>query len=225
MVWDGVYRFWHSVSNVDGSVVNESPGGRGRPRSATRDQVSAVALDLFARRGFDATTLDDVAEAVGVSRRTLLRYYPSKNDLVWGAFSEHLVRFREMLASAPADEPLMDVVRRGVIAFNDYGPEELPRLRIRMELITGVPALQAHSALRYAEWRAVVAEFVAQRAGSSVDDLIPQTVAHVALGASMATYGRWIAHGGELLSLLDAAFRLVASGFPLGSLTGVSRTR
>jgi mycofactocin system transcriptional regulator len=186
---------------------------RGRPRSASPDAVSAVALDLFAERGFEETTLDDVAAAVGVSRRTLLRYYPSKNDLVWGAFSEHLDRLRAMLAAAPADEPLMDVLRRGVLAFNDYGPEEVPRLRTRMELITGVPALQAHSALRYAEWRAVVAEFVAARVGPGVDDLVPQTVAHVALGTCIATYARWIAHGGDLLAELDRAFRLVASGF------------
>jgi TetR/AcrR family transcriptional regulator, regulator of mycofactocin system len=175
--------------------------------------VAAVALDLFARRGFEETTLGDVAAAVGVSRRTLLRYYPSKNDLVWGAFSEHLESFRAMLAAAPVTEPLMDVLRRGVVAFNDYGPAELPRLRTRMELITGVPALQAHSALRYAEWRSVVAEFVAARTGCAVDALVAQTIAHVALGTSMATYGRWITQGGDLLAELDQAFLLVAGGF------------
>lgn len=186
---------------------------RGRPRSASLDEVASLALDLFARHGFEETTLDDVAAAVGVSRRTLLRYYPSKNDLVWGAFSEHLARLRAMLAAAPADEPLMDVLRRGVLAFNDYGADEVPRLRVRMALITGVPALQAHSALRYEEWRAVVAEFVAGRLGVPADGLVPQTVSHVALGTCMATYGRWIDRGGDLLAELDRAFRLVASGF------------
>lgn len=175
--------------------------------------MSVVALELFARRGFEETTLDDVAAAVGVSRRTLLRYYPSKNDLVWGAFSEHLERLRAMLATAPAEEPLMDVIRRGVVAFNDYGADELPRLRIRMTLITSVPALQAHSALRYDEWCAVIAEFVARRTGGAPDDLVPQLVAQAALGASKATYQRWIMRGGDLLLQLDEAFRLLAGGF------------
>lgn len=206
----GFYRYWHRVSNPR---VRVSGQARGRPRSASADAVAAASLDLFAARGFEETTLDDVAAAVGVSRRTLLRYYPSKNDLVWGAFSEHLAGFAEMLAAAPTDEPMMDVLRRGVVAFNDYGPEEVPRLRTRMELITGVPALQAHSALRYAEWRAVVAEFVAARTGAPLDDLVPQTVSHVALGTCIATYGRWIAHGGDLLTELDRAFRLLAAGF------------
>jgi mycofactocin system transcriptional regulator len=174
--------------------------------------VAAAALDLFARSGFDETTLDDVAREVGVSRRTLLRYYPSKNDLVWGAFSEHLARFRAMLAAAPVDEPWMDVIRRGVVEFNDYGADELPRLRIRMALITGVPALQAHSALRYAEWRAVVADFVATRVDLAPGDLLPQVVAHAALGTSMATYQHWIAAGGNLLEQLDEAFRFLARG-------------
>lgn len=197
-----------------------SEQARGRPRSVSADQVAAVALDLFAERGFEETTLDDVARAVGVSRRTLLRYTPSKNDLVWGAFSEHLERLRAMLASAPQDEPLMDVLRRGVLAFNDYGPDEVPRLRTRMELITRVPALQAHSALRYAEWRGVVAESVAARLGVPVGDLVPQLVAHVALGACMATYGCWIDRGGDLLAELDRAFRLVAAGLAGTALDG-----
>lgn len=210
----GVYRFWHPVSNVlapCGPGVSEQ--GRGRPRRASLDQVSSVALELFARQGFERTTLEEVAAAAGVSRRTLLRYAGSKNDLVWGAFSEHLQRFRRMLAAAPPDEPLVEVLRRGVVAFNDYGPDEVPRLRIRMELISRVPALQAHSALRYEEWRAVVAEFVAARLGVPVDHLVPRTVSHVALGTCMATYGRWIDHGGDLLGELDRAFRLVAAGF------------
>lgn len=185
---------------------------RGRPPRSTREEVGAVALDLFARSGFAETTLDDVASEVGVSRRTLLRYYPSKNDLVWGAFSEHLERFRRMLAAAPRDEPWMGVLRHGIIAFNDYGEAELPRLRIRMALITGVPALQAHSALRYAEWCGVVAEFVASRTGARADGHVPQVVAQATLGASMATYRHWIVEGGDLLLQLDEALLLLERG-------------
>jgi TetR/AcrR family transcriptional regulator, regulator of mycofactocin system len=191
----------------------------GRPRTTSRHEVQRVALRLFAERGFEETTLDDIAAAVGVSRRTLFRYYPSKNDIVWGEFSEHLAGLRERLAAAPAGEPLMEVLRRAVVAFNDYGARELPELRIRMSLITSVPALQGHSMLRYQDWCDVIAEFVAVRLGRQPDDHLPQVIANAALGTAMATYRHWITHPeADLLMGLDEAFRLLAAGFEERSL-------
>jgi hypothetical protein len=82
-----------------------------------------------------------------------------------------------------------------------------------MRLITGVPALQAHSALRYAEWRAVIAEFVAGRLGCRPEDLVPQTVAHAALGTSMAAFLVWVDNpGSDLVENLREAYRLFGSG-------------
>lgn len=190
-------------------VAKPTPG---RPRTTSRDEVQRVALALFAERGFEETTLDEVAAAVGVSRRTLFRYYPSKNDIVWGEFSEQLEGLRARFAAAEPDEPLMEVVRRAVVAFNDYGDQD--ELRIRMALITSVPALQGHSMLRYRDWCDVVAEFVAARLRARMDDHLPQVIANAALGTAMATYRHWITHpGADLLAELDEAFRLLAAGF------------
>ena len=190
-------------------VTKPTPG---RPRTTSRDEVQRVALALFAERGFEETTLDDVAAAVGVSRRTLFRYYPSKNDIVWGEFSEQLAGLRSRLAAAATDEPLMEVLRRAVVAFNDYGDQE--ELRIRMGLITSVPALQGHSMLRYRDWCDVIAEFVAARLGARLDDHLPQVIANAALGTAMATYRHWITHPDvDLLAELDDAFRLLSAGF------------
>ena len=116
---------------------------------------------MFAERGFEETTVDDIAEALGVSRRTLFRYFASKNDMVWGDFDWVLGRLQRCLDATGPGEPLHEALRRAVVESNRYEDEQLPELRIRMRLITGVPALQAHSTLRYAEWRAVIADFVA----------------------------------------------------------------
>jgi mycofactocin system transcriptional regulator len=207
-------------------VPNQATTGRaapGRPRTTSRDEIQRAALALFEERGFEATTLDDIAAALGVSRRTLFRYYPSKNDIVWAEFSLHLAGLRERLAHASPDEPLMDVLRRAVVAFNDYGADELPELRIRMRLITSVPALQGHSMLRYRDWCEVIAEFVAARLGCRVDDHVPQVIANAALGTAMATYRHWITHPRvDLLRELDEAFRLLAAGFDERLLGGAS---
>jgi hypothetical protein len=83
-----------------------------------------------------------------------------------------------------------------------------------MTLITGTPALQAHSALRYAEWRGVVAEWAGERLGVAPDDLWPRVIGYAALGTAMASFERWVASGDEdLLDLLDAAFTALAVGF------------
>ncbi|MGH2893561.1 MAG: TetR family transcriptional regulator, partial [Solirubrobacteraceae bacterium] len=74
------------------------PPVRGRPPRTSHDQLAGTALTLFVRDGFEETTLDDIATAVGVGRRTLFRYFSSKNDLVWGNFDGVLERLRAELA-------------------------------------------------------------------------------------------------------------------------------
>ena len=186
----------------------------GRPPSTTREEIEGVALGLFAERGFEATTVDDVAAAVGVGRRTLFRYFDSKNDIAWGDFDWEMERLHTALVEQGESVPLMEALRVGVVESNGYPPEQLPGLRIRMTLITQTPALQAHSALRYAEWRAVVAKWAAARLELAADDLIPQAIAGAALGTAMATFGRWVDHPDEDLGeRLDLAFRSLAAGF------------
>src|SRR4051794_2279921 len=101
---------------------------RGRPPATSAEQVSNVALDLFSRHGFDETTMDDVADALGVGRRTVFRYFPSKNDLVWGDFDAVLRRLEADFAAADPNAPLAEALRDAVIASNTYPPDVLPEL-------------------------------------------------------------------------------------------------
>ncbi|HEY4094711.1 MAG TPA: mycofactocin system transcriptional regulator [Baekduia sp.] len=186
---------------------------RGRPPSTTRDAVSATALALFARNGFEETTMDDIAEGVGVSRRTVFRYFTSKNDIVWGDFATVRARLRAHLAESPADEPLGDAIRRAVVASNRYEAEELPELRARMALITSVPALQGHSMVRYEEWRGDLAEFVALRLGGRADDLVAQVVAQTTMATAMTAFVDWVRNPeADLEQRLDEALRVLMAG-------------
>jgi len=94
--------------------------------------VARTALELFARQGFEETTMDDIAVALGVGRRTLFRYFRSKNDMVWGDFDRVLRRLRAHLEAAPAQAPLMDALAEAVVASNRYDDAQLPELRIRI---------------------------------------------------------------------------------------------
>jgi mycofactocin system transcriptional regulator len=185
----------------------------GRPLRTTRGEIADVALELFARQGFEQTTVDEIAAAAGIGRRTVFRYFASKNDIVWADFDRVLERLRAALA-AHAHEPMMEALRRAVVESNRHQPEELPALRMRLTLVTRVPALQGHAMIRYAAWRRLVAEFSAARLGCRYDDLLPQTVAHAALGTSISAFTRWVRVANEdLESCLDQAFRALADGF------------
>ena len=178
----------------------------GRPGATTHEQIEEAAFRLFDERGFADTTVDAIAEAVGVGRRTLFRYFDSKNDIPWGRFTDSLDHFRAILADTPPDLALHESVHRAVLQFNDFGPEAAAQHRRRMGLILSTPALQAHSVLRYAQWRGVIADHVAVRRGLDAGDLLPVTVGHVSLALALSAYEFWLAHeGSDLLELLDSA--------------------
>jgi len=178
-----------------------------------------VGFELFARNGFDATTVDDIAAAAGIARRTFFGYFSSKNDLVWGDFTEHLAALRDSLTATDPTRPAMDALREAIIAFNRYDDVDVPWHRRRMRLILRVPTLQADSAVRYAAWRAIVTDFAADRAGLPAGALYPRLVGHAMLAAAVSAYECWLDdEAASLSALLDEALRHVGTG--LANVTG-----
>ena len=187
----------------------------GRRRSTTPGHIADVALDLFATRGFGEVSVDDVALASGIARRTLFRYYSSKNAIPWGDFDAHLGHLAAVLDRADPGAPIRDALRTALLDFNTFDDSETVRHRQRMRVILQTEELQAYSMTMYAGWRAVVADFVARRTGARADDLVPQTVAWVMLGAALSAYQHWLAY--DTVSLREAladAFDTVADGLP-----------
>lgn len=164
----------------------------GRRRSTTRENITDVAIDLFASRGFSDVSVDDVAQAAGIARRTLFRYYASKNAIPWGDFDAHLQQLRALLDGIDPDAPLGDALRAALLAFNTYDAGETARHRRRMRVILQTDELQAYSMTMYAGWRSVIAEFVARRAGEAPTDLRPQTVGWMMLGVALSAYEHWL---------------------------------
>jgi mycofactocin system transcriptional regulator len=155
--------------------------------------IEQTAFRLFAERGFEDTTLDAIAQAVGVSRRTLFNYFPSKNDIPWGQFQDTLDQFRRVLREQPEQLPIWEAVHRAVRDFNDFPADAQPPHIERMRLILHTPALQSHSVLRYAEWRRVIEKYVGQRLGTSRHDPLPTLVGHVSLALAQSAYHEWLA--------------------------------
>ncbi|MFA1541861.1 mycofactocin system transcriptional regulator [Actinomadura monticuli] len=190
------------------------PPALGRPRVTSRAALERMAFELFARQGFEETTVDDIARAAGIARRTFFRYFSSKNDLVWGDFEGHLQRLRRLLDEADPGIPMMDAVRAAVVEFNHFDPVDVPWHRQRMELILGVPTLQADATLRYAAWRGVVSGFVAGRTGLPASAPPPRLTGYVVLAAAVSAYEQWLSSETPppLSDLLDEAIRHVGAG-------------
>lgn len=185
----------------------------GRRRSTTPHHITDVAIELFAARGFDGVSVDDVAQAAGIARRTLFRYYASKNAIPWGDFDAHLQHLRDLLDQVQPQVPTGAALRDALLAFNTFGAPETTRHRQRMRVILQTAELQAYSMTMYAGWRAVIATFVARRSGAKPADLVPQTVAWTMLGIALSAYEYWLAD--ESVSLTQAlgdAFDTVSRG-------------
>jgi len=185
----------------------------GRRRSTTPGHITDVALDLFAARGFAEVSVDDVAQAAGIARRSLFRYYASKNAILWGDFDAHLAHLQELLDNVDPRVSLNEALRGALLAFNTFDECETVRHRQRMRVILETAELQAYSMTMYAGWREVMAGFVAHRLGVKTTDPLPQTVAWTMLGVALSAYEHWLSDESvPLPAALGNAFDVVGAG-------------
>jgi mycofactocin system transcriptional regulator len=183
---------------------------RGRNHQTTPLAVERAALELFAEKGFDNTTVDEVAAAAGISRRSFFNYFTSKNDIPWSQFGLLLEDLDAWLSELADDVPMLDAIAEATVRFNRFPSDGPVAHRERMTLIMHTPTLAAHASLRWLEWREVVAKFAAQRLGEPIDALGPQLVGHIALGASLAAYEQWLRDEGSALEeLVSRAFGML----------------
>lgn len=187
---------------------------RGRPPGTSARELELIALRLFTEQGFDETTVDQIAAAARVSRRTFFRYYVSKSDVLWNEFDNEVETIRRLLAEMPDELSVIEAVRRAVVAANHYRAEDVPELRMRMNLLNSVPELIARAAIHYDAWERAVSDFVARRSGQPADSLYPLAVGRAVLASCRAGYDRWAARAdADLPVYLDAAIRALAAGF------------
>jgi len=185
----------------------------GRRRSTTPHHITSAGIELFAARGFADVSVDDVARAAGISRRTLFRYYASKNAIPWGDFAAHLEHLRDLLKNAGPQVPLAAALRSALLAFNTFDKSETVRHRQRMRVILQTEELQAYSMTMYSGWRDVIADYVARRSGQARTDLLPQTVAWTMLAVALSAYEYWLADESIPLPVaLGDAFDVVGKG-------------
>lgn len=200
-----------AVGHVEQPRVPLPPG---RPPSTSRAQLAAVAMRMFIDQGYEETSVEQIASAAGVSRRTFFRYFTTKSAIFWNDFDADVTTIATLLAAAPPDQPMMDAIRAAVVTANDYRAGDLPDLRARMNLIATVPTLQGDATVHYEAWERAIRDFVAARTGDPPDSMWPLVVGRTTLAACRAAFDRWSSRvDGDLTRYLDAALRGLAAGF------------
>lgn len=149
-------------------------GRRGRPRATTREAIATRALEMFESHGFEETSMDDIAHELGVSRKTLFNYFPTKSDIVWSDFEREFAALRDYLGEAPSDVSTLAAIADGILASLRLGPTLRHVTRAQARLIDTVTALHGHVATRGRRWADTIAAFIAEREGMSSHDIIPQ---------------------------------------------------
>ncbi|TDB87559.1 TetR family transcriptional regulator [Actinomadura sp. KC216] len=201
---------------------SQPPGRRERKKQRTRDALVDAAFSLFAEKGFDATTVEEIADAVDVSSRTFFRYFASKEDVALTFQEEQLRAVLAALAARPADEPIMTALRRTVVEIARAGERgelgfDPERFNCMFEMVSQSPALMAGSLERAQKKQALLTEVIAERLGlDPATDLRPHVIAGVATcGFQAATDAlrRYPDAFGSISETVDRAFAILENGF------------
>ena len=187
-----------------------------RKQQFVRDTIWDVATDLFAERGFDETTVDDIAEAAGVSRRSLFRYFSSKSDLMAYGMVSYGADLSDAIGACPDTYSHLEVLRETVLKIAQRSAAH-PRTRKIMDIISKYPEARAAEQSRLHEVQDRVAAAFARRDGVPKDGLTAPLLAGMTLQVLGATFRAWFREPGRDISAtaeeaLAAMRRLVCDG-------------
>ncbi|APU14730.1 MULTISPECIES: TetR family transcriptional regulator [Actinoalloteichus] len=198
-----------------------TPGLRERKKQRTREALTDAAYALFLHKGFDATTIDEIAEAVEVSSRTFFRYFASKEDVALSPLNQQVTSMLRLLAARPAEEPVITALRRSVgeivrsYETDECSGAEPDRHRSMQALLGTNPMLKAYCLKQSTEWLGELASIIATRMGVELtEDPRPHLVASVMLSALRTTVDAWQELHPDVpaSTLFDQAFDLLAGG-------------
>ncbi len=192
-------------------VTELEPDWRQRKKTATRDRIRASALRLFREQGYDATTVEQIAAAAGVSHMTFFRYFPAKEDVVLSDSYDPLIA--SFIAQTPADWPLTRRIRTVLVqGLRQIYSTERDTMLAQNKLIVSTPALRERL------WADQIAtqQLILQALSASQDQPHPSFQDRVTVAACLAAASTailaWVENDGtpELPDLMDQAFDALA---------------
>jgi AcrR family transcriptional regulator len=199
-------------------TIDAAIGRRERKKQATREALIDAAFALFISKGFDATTVEEIADAVDVSSRTFFRYFASKEDVVLTFQEEQQEMLLERFRARPASEPVVTALKHAAVevaeaceqGISGFSPERFVALLAMME---SSPAVMASSLEHQQKKMRAIAEAIAERMGvDAATDLRPQVVAAITGCGIRAASDCWQQHSeqfGSFSEAIDRSFTLL----------------
>jgi AcrR family transcriptional regulator len=199
-------------------------GLRERKKQRTRRALASAALRLFAERGYEETTIADIAAAADVSPRTFFSYFPSKEDVVFAEVDERLAEVRESLGQRSPDETPLESIRRIVLeimeaiatAAGEYGA-------VQVQLIFERPSLQARALKRMNDTEQEVVDRLTELC-PEIDEIDAVVISGATVGGMKSVITHCRAHGYDPAATrkaVDRALAIVERG--LGSVPALTR--
>jgi TetR/AcrR family transcriptional regulator, regulator of mycofactocin system len=183
-------------------------------RDAVRAGLARVAIDLFARHGFEAVTIEEIARAAGISPRTFFRYFPSKDDIVLELASRLHDRLLAEFEERPEHESAVEALRRAYVVTSTVAPGERDRVLRVGRILTASPALRSASYGRpWADGAPIVGR-VAERMGARAPDPRPRIIVAAMAAVATTEWQAWVDDGGigDPAERIDAALAMLETG-------------
>ncbi|WP_445527035.1 TetR/AcrR family transcriptional regulator [Streptomyces cyslabdanicus] len=193
-------------------------GLRERKKIKTREAIRTATYALVAEQGYDATTIEQIAERAEVSPSTVFRYFPTKEDIV--LTDEYDPVLLEELRARPADEPWTDSLRHVMRKAVGWGVDADPEAsRLRTRLMVEVPAVRSRMMESMSVTGRMLCTVIAERTGRDPDDLEVRVWAMSLIGGLLETSLYWAENGHRenLADLVDRALTVLADGLPTKS--------
>ena len=164
-----------------------SAGLRERKKQQTREAIHRAAMRLFAERGFEATTIADIAAAADISPRTFFSYFASKEEAVFAKFEPMFADFDRTLRERPAGTTALDALREWIRGMASEFTGDIEAVKLEARLRQESPAVAACDLRHMRQFERRLAEAVGEDLGEPADALRPRLVAAAAVAALQAS--------------------------------------
>jgi AcrR family transcriptional regulator len=185
----------------------------------TRAALEEAALRLIAEKGYEQTTVEEIAEAADVAVRTFFRYFSSKQHVLFGDVAHNrILRMRQALDARPPDEPPLESVRAVLDHLDIVEADEVRQILLRVQLMERQPSLRITYLMLTNDLRQLLIEFVAARTGRPpTTDPYPMLLATAAISSWDIALSIWSATGGRrsLSELRREMFAALTAGIPV----------
>lgn len=175
-----------------------------RKQQVVRDALTAAAEELFLARGFEAVTVEEIAQTAGVSRRTFFRYYRSKEDVLVERADQLGEQLLAELAARPLNEPPLLAIRNALVPAIEYGLAEPELVRNTIRLLRETSALRRAVMERRSRLEERIAALMVQRMDATGHDNTPMLLAFLTRALHDTAFNAWYDHEtDDIAGLID----------------------